>query len=580
MAFPGLDNFGDILSSLPLATQNIAASQTGQGQTQAETGLLQQQATGANLANQRSALQLGWLQQAANGDFGSGEPSPNGQPIGNGSMTPDDIQQHAFSQFAPIPAAPPPGVMGRATAFAMAGQPDASNAIKAQWTAAVQGENQRRQLAATDSYLAAQSVSSAPPGMALETLSRVNPQAAQALEQQYASDTPEQLDADVRAYADHIGAAAHQYSGRPTDLVNGVLVDKVDGKPVIGTDKVYAGLAPADLEKTWGWLGESVTVGDNLPAPRWKTMGYSSQEAGLRAAESAARSPNAAAAGGTLPAAGPPGGNLLRTSTTTPQPATAPPAGPPAAPNPQQQQLRAAFSDPSFRYQPPQVPRATTQEQLAANTETLKSAATDHQAAITALKTSGDEITQASARALQQFQYADSLLSKPDSYWVTGIPGEVTSQLAKLGVNVPAGADRAEIVKSLTQAALQGLKTTYGSKPAMFDVKVNLEQAFPDPKNMSVPQLHATINDYERNLNYDIQSGRLVRPYLANGYDPASFNTWREQYFQRAAGVNPGGTRGAPQQAAQADSGGFIPRKRYVDKAGNSATYLGNGKWQ
>ncbi len=45
--------------------------------------------------------------------------------------------------------------------------------------------------------------------------------------------------------------------------------------------------------------------------------------------------------------------------------------------------------------------------------------------------------------------------------------------------------------------------------------------------------------------------------------------------------VAPAANAAPPQAGAPApDSGGFVPGKQYKDKSGNTATYLGNGKWQ
>lgn len=595
-----VQDFGNLLTSFQQGQAAAAANNAGAQERLANIPLLQAQTTQAQLQNQRAALQMipfrAAIAQAMSDQSGvnpsGGDTGASRNSVGDTDLDVDDLSGHAQQNFAPIPTAPPPQVMKQAQLYALGGQPELAKMTLEQWQAQVGAANTRRQQAADLSYQHMAAVANADDPVAM--LNRLEPQVAASLTHQYANDTPEQLAKDVKDFATHYAGVVHPYSGRPTDFTNGVLVDKNSSKQVVGTDKIYTGLNAEDLQKTWDWLGQPVTIGDGLPTPRWQTLTdqrtgkpFASQEEALAAGERAARNPvspgnapgaapaPAQGAGATpvraVPGTAQPGGNIVAGATapqTTP-PATsvngsapaAPAAGvsSPAAPNAQANDpMRAALADADFRYKPPQMPRATDQPTLEANKETAKTAANQYQTNSNDLKKQGDEVTAASSQALQRFQYAKQLLAKPDSYWTAGVPGEVTAQLARFGINTPAGADRAEILKSLTQGALQGLKTTYGARPAMFDVKVNLEQAFPDPKTMNVKQLNATIDDNVRALNYDIQSGRRVLPYLRSGNDPSQFNTWNEKYFQRAANVNAG--PGSPNNGYSASNGGGTVR--------------------
>ncbi|HMH29052.1 MAG TPA: hypothetical protein VK580_10730 [Steroidobacteraceae bacterium] len=418
------------------------------------------------------------------------------------------------------------------------------------------GINQQKLLAASQSYQTAETVASAPPGAAFETLSRVNPQAAAALKQKYADASPEDLDQDVRTFAQHIGIATHQYTGRETDFQNGVLVDKRDGRPVLGSDQVLTGLDAAGKQKAFEDGNSTITLANGLAGRKWQGsidpstgQPYTSNEAYVIAADRAARS---SAAGGqtNTPATTPGQTSGPPTPSASPKQNAAPASTVATTTDPV---LKTALADATYNYKPPTLPRPTTQEELEANKVTASDAAKNYQANANGLKTSSDEVTGASAKALQYFNAAKTILAQPDSKWAAGTPGDVAAMLSKLGINTDAGTTRAEVVKNLTQAALQGLKTTYGSKPAMFDVKVNLEQAFPEIKgDQGLPAVKNLIDENVRNLNYDVATGQRARAYLGAGKDPADFNKWNQQYFDRSATINPGSSQSNPSPTSAA----------------------------
>jgi hypothetical protein len=286
----------------------IPLTQAQTQQTQANTQQIQTQTQGAQLANQQAALQYKLFQNALLGiqgntadaapsgsglsssdlDAGTGNPQMGATGVGS-----DDVAQAAFSKYAPVPTAPPPNVMRQAMAFAMAGHPQTAAAIKAQWDAGVANTNQNKQKDATQAYVVAQMVSSAPPGVAFAVLRQVNPNSAAALKAKYPDDSDAQLDQDTRLFAQHIGAAVHQYTGRPTTMTNGVLIDQTDGEPVLGTDQVLTGLSAEDKQKAFEAGNELITVnrsdGSTIQIPRWQLIGAHSPEGYVVAADHMAR---------------------------------------------------------------------------------------------------------------------------------------------------------------------------------------------------------------------------------------------------------------------------------------------------
>src|ERR1700690_2023977 len=163
------------------AGANLANTQAATQQTQAQTGLLGAQTQGADIANQGAQLSLNALQQAMSGagppggggGNGGGAPPPANN-IGGTGVGADDVTQSAIDKYAPLPTARPPSVLNQMYAFSRAGKPEIAAAIGAQYDNQVQGANHQRQLAANKSYQTAETVPSAPPGAAFETLSRVN----------------------------------------------------------------------------------------------------------------------------------------------------------------------------------------------------------------------------------------------------------------------------------------------------------------------------------------------------------------------------------------------------------------------
>jgi hypothetical protein len=304
--------------------QQMALAGANVGNIQAGTALLGQQTIGAGIANERSGLQLGLLQDYLNGSQTSSAPAAaapsSPEPIGNNSpITSDDIGSKLFNAFAPLPTARPPSVIQQQMKANIAGLPEVAQNIGQQYDAQIAGENQRRQLAANLSYQTADSIEKSPPGAAFETLQRFSPDKAAAMKQQYANDTPEQLDSDIRAYAQHTALYSHQYSGRPTDMQNGVLVDKLSGSPVTGSSQVLTGLDAKGKQQAFEYATAQIDVpmsdGTTQKIERWQAPVSAGGLGGIRPEQYVVQADKAA-----------------RTSANTGAPAPAASASAPTAP--------------------------------------------------------------------------------------------------------------------------------------------------------------------------------------------------------------------------------------------------------
>lgn len=538
-----LQPYGQLLSAIPLANSDIATQQ-------AQQGLIGQQTQAAQLANQRSAIQLGLFQQLMGGQGTGaqpgGAPAASAQPpagaIGSTGATPDDIASHAFNSFAPVPTARPTALVQKAGLAAMAGVPEYGQNLLAQYDQSVATTNQQRQLGATSAYLAAQSVANAPAGAAWSVLNRQNPNAAAAIQQQYADDTPEQLDQDVRLYASHVGAAVHQYSNRPTDMQNGVLVDKVDGKPVLGTDQVLTGLSATDKQKAFEDANKLVTVpqgngNPDLTVPQWKAMGAHSAESYVIAADQAARSSANAPASPQSGAGAPPllsAATGSATSAPAPkQPASGSQAAAPvgAAPNP--------YADSDYKLAVPKVQPGvgSTPGQIDQQKATV--------AARTDLLKDSQDATSTAAQSLTYLNAAKAIMQSKGAPTV-GLTGPLANEVSRVFGGVDA-TNYQEVAKYLGNAALQNAKATYGQRMTQSEVGLQLNELSPSTK-MTPDAINNLIGTNIRNAQYTMDSAQRVNKYLGTGGDPQQFSEWNQKYWPQSKAVN--GSSAAPSASA------------------------------
>lgn len=517
-----LANYGQLLSSLPLAESEIASQSASQNLTRAQTGQVQANTQGINIANQGAQLSLSALQQAYSG----GVPSVN-QPaatIGSTGMGPDDVTQHAIDKFAPLPTKPPAALQQQAYMLSLGGKPDAAKGLLDMYATQVAGANQQRQLAASNSYQTAETVASAPPGAAFETLSRVNPDAAAGLKQKYADATPEELDADVRQFAQHIGIATHQYSGRDTDFQNGVLVDKKDGKPVLGSEQVLTGLEGSGKAQAFKDSKELVTVhnsdGSDSQVPRWQQAGFHSAEGYVIAADKAAR---ASAANATAAPASP--GNTAAT-VGPPKAVTAPvtPASVTADPT-----LKAALADPDYKIKTPPIVAGRTQTPAELDqTKVTVAARTD-------LLSNAQDATNTGSQALQYMKAAQAIMESKGAP-ITGPLGGLVAKLTSPFGSVDA-TNYQEAAKYLGNSAIQAGKGNFGKGMTQNDVQLQKDELSPSV-HMTDAALKDLLDSGIKNTQYTMDSAKRVRAYLATGGDPQSFAQWNDKHFSRSDAVN------------------------------------------
>lgn len=514
-----LANYGQLLSSLPLAESEIASQSASQNFTRAQTAQTQATTQGTNIANQGAALKLGLLQKyyQQNQPPGAAQPqqtaSSSGDTVGGTNFSPDQVTAGIIQKFAPLPTAPPASAVAQDAYAKAIGAPEVAVAT---YKTQVEGVNQQKSLGASSVYQMAETVASAPKGAAFETFSRIDPEKAAAFKAAHPSDDPDQLDADARLLAQHTGIAVHQYTGRDTDFQNGVLVDKKSGKPVLGSQQVLTGLDAAGKAGAFASANEQVQIGDQLPQPKWQASGFPSAEAYVIAADKNARS-SAASAQPSAP------GN---TSATAPPPQKLPPA---AAVAPVDPVLKSALNDHEYDMKP--LPTPKTQEDLKSNND-LRAASN---AARTELLSDAKDATNSGAQAMQYMNAAKAIMESKGAP-VTGSLGGLVAKLTGPFGSVDA-TNYQEAAKYLGNAAIQAGKGNFGKGMTQSDVQLQKDELSPSV-HMTDAALKDLINAGIKNTQYTLDSGKRVGQYLAKGKDPQRFAEWNDSHFNRSDAVN------------------------------------------
>lgn len=545
------------VSALPVTDWGSLMTSFGQGQanqglTQAQTGLVQQQTQAAGMQNQILKARLPLILQALN-DFGSqanqsGEaPSGGSQtPAGGGPLNktpsaeswydPAQIDQGLRSRYFVNPAGTPQEVQDIIRA-GLINDPGLLEAAKAKRDFGIQQRTAQSQYDANNLYDAMTSVANAPTGQALNALEALAPQTAARIRKMIPDGVEE--DAAARAYAAHVGGAVHQYSGRKVvPRADGKYVDEVTGQPVVGVEK--AGLS----EQQWAELAKSgaekITVkrsdGSEVEVPRWQAPGSNASSLSQWVMQMAARGGEAGAqttVGGAPKAAAT--AAATKAATVAQKNVSAAPAKSTGPMTP----VQTALADKSFRDE--NAPGVAAPRTGVSQSTVGKGLSDTYVTQRRDVQQTMSENASAAAQALQNFGAAKAIIGAPDGSHInsiSGIPGKVIQELARLGYDTDTADKRAEAAKYLTNGALQGLKQTYGAKPAMFDVKVNLEQAFPDIKDMPLGAVRNLIDSQIRQAEYIRDSANRGSQYLAAGNRPMDFNSWNEKYFPRAKAIN------------------------------------------
>lgn len=286
-----LSNYGQLLSAIPLADSEIASQSAQQnvaranvGNIQANTAYTGAQTQGANIANQNAALNLQLYRQALNAPpignpnavpggnllSAAGDPSaaapqtgaaPSNAPGPQSNIHPDhpadyptpaELADRAQARYAPTVqpfspdervqvmqglASPNPFIKQRTQAFV-----DAR-------TAATNADNAQKNQLALQDYNKLSMVAGLDDGTAFTMLQRFNPSAGKVLAARNPNDfviapngqitANEKGEADTKAYAASLAGMVHPWTGRGIETTPaGVVIDKVDGKPVTGVNQV------------------------------------------------------------------------------------------------------------------------------------------------------------------------------------------------------------------------------------------------------------------------------------------------------------------------------------------------------
>jgi hypothetical protein len=424
----------------------------------------------------------------------------------------------------------------------------------------------------------------------------------------------------AREYSGHVAAVSHLYSGRPTHDKDGQLVDDRTNQPVAGQEHLYTGSTSEQLAKDREWAMSDVevplTTGGTVKMPRWQAPAkYNGMTANGKPVDGGVMTPDQWAAqqdrvrrglpvgmrtdGGGPPVATPtPNATAMaRSGITATQPGTPattpagnrnkPPAGPAAdiasdnrhtaaqLPTPAElgpppptgttaynTRMSQALSDPNYaaKFNPDNVkvavglPQPGLQEGMQKFTQQR-----------TELTQSASEMAKSAGAALQNFNAAKALLANPSGP-ITGIPGNVLQWLSAQGIHTDTATQRAEAAKYLVNGAVSGLKDTYGGRPGVFDVKINVEQAFPNIDKMGISEVRNLIDSQITQAQYLRDSANRATAYAQRGLEPGNFGEWNEHYFSRQNLVT-------PNQGPQPDI-----KKADYDKLQNGEKFWHGGK--
>ncbi len=566
-----VQNWGSIIQSTPLMESEAARNQ-------ALTGLVQQQTVGAGIANQLSGLNLGLFRGVLQ-NF-EGQMGPEGQapsaPGGAAPVQSDDAQsdqsgaQAPQSQAAiPVPgvatsnqsgeqnsAAPAPEAnipmnQGAIEALlrnrffvnpagtpqmqrnlqmaALTGNPGLLNYAKEQRDLYVKSANAQNQMDANKLYDLMNTVVSAPKGTALSTLERIEPSAAARI-RAVAKAHEQQPDALARQYATWVATATHQYTGRPVIYDQaGVPRDEVTGLPLTGVPQ--AGLSPYAYSLLAEHGAQMVKVnnpdGSVTTEPLWKANGSGSlQQWMLRtAARQGAYAPGGAGSNMAIAQSGRAAAAVQARQQAQPQ--QPPGAAAPVAAADDHPVLQKALADPTFRQPAFSGPAGTGPSTVAKaeQAEIGKSYGT--------LYDEGAQTLDAAKSQLTYLRAAQKVLNDPKTtdFTTLGLPGSAIAEVNRLwGSGGNAATRRQEIVKYLSNAALQNARQLYGSRMTQTEVKLQLEQMNPNA-HMTPKALNNLLQEQLRIAQYYQKEGQYVHPYLQATNNPLAYYQWFQQYW-------------------------------------------------
>jgi hypothetical protein len=426
--------------------------------------------------------------------------------------------------------------------------------------------------------------------------------------------------AEAKAFLEHGAAVSHLYSGRPTHDVNGQLVDDKTSQNVVGQNQVYRGStaeqlgedrkfavgqvdvpttsgtpikmsrldAPVENGGVRGAHGEKITADQYAlqqdQARRKLTSAQQAADPGgapvqpppsPSAAPAVPQQPGTAttpavpASGST--AVGPAGKQAAlqakHAAAQTPPPAeqygTAPPVGTPEY----GQRMQVALANAKPAEYGPKNTQTRVGMPVAGQAEGIKT----FQAQQKELREYGSELATSSDQSLQNFNAAKRLLAGDTTLPITGAIGAALQKAsAALGIlDTNSARVRQEAAKYLVQGAVSGLKETYGSRPGVFDVKINVEKAFPSLEGMGINEVRNLVDSQITQAQYLKDTSQRATQYADRGYEPGNFKTWNARFFPRANIVTPA-NNGPPTITSQKDYDALKPGDAYVDSQGAS----------
>ncbi len=296
------------------ADANLTAAQVPVQQAQA--GLVQQQAQGAAIANQVSALKLKLFQGAMAhlNDFSGQNPTsadmssvsgPNGQPqnadtsgtaaapydIGLSPADPGAVAKALKQQYFVNPVGTPQE-QNNIIAGYYSGDDGLAKGMVAQRDMGVAQRTYQNQMQSSALYDTMDAVATADPGLAIAQLKAVAPNTAAQIEKAArnpdGTENADQADQMARDYATHVGVEVHQYTGRETKrLEDGTPVDAKTELPVTGA--TASGLSASAYGTLFDQANKLTNVyvnGKETPTKTYVAEGYPTADAWIRASQS------------------------------------------------------------------------------------------------------------------------------------------------------------------------------------------------------------------------------------------------------------------------------------------------------
>lgn len=566
LAPQGVTDFGNLMSSYPrgMAQANEANS---------AAGVNQQQAAGMAIANQKAALGLQLYKQALNNfegqeQAGSAAPDQSGaagaadqgdqggdQDAGDTQpFNPQAIDVGLRNRFFVDPKGTPQEQRGLAMA-ALSGDQGLlqyATTIRDNGVVSRTAANQRD---ANSLYDVMGSVADPDNANPFATLARIAPQTAKAI-QARVGDDPAALNSAAAAYAAHVGASVHQYTGREAVAdTAGVYRDKVTGQPVLGVPKT--GLS----EQQWADLatkGSAPTkkqdsAGHTIDMTQWQYDGAPNLGAWVM---------RMAARGGVQPT---PAAKTAATAAASTQPAA-------SLPKVSDPVLRAALADTSWRLPQQKTVVGVSQSDNEKNAGQVPIDQTKQ------LKADMGSLTSSSAQSMLYLQAAKAVLNSP-GHAPTGLSAPLQTIISRAWSVVGGGgswaAKQQEMAKYLGNAAVQTFRQNFGARPAAQEFVIQMRDLNPSG-NMEPSALNDLIDTNIAVAKYGISTAQRMIPYLAAKNDPGEFAQWNQKYFPREDIVTQSKAQG--QQKTQTQQAANSPPISTL-KEGHNTTFKNGQVW-